>query len=117
MARFVVLSLTDDRLKNRVIDVAGPESLTTTQIIEIYEDVTGRHARRTHVPVPLLRVARGVAALFHPVAHRMLQVVTLGATSDATHDMSELLSEFPMQLTTFEESVREWAEGLESRQP
>lgn len=109
VARFVVLALTDERLNGRTIDVAGPEHLTSEQVVEIYEKVIGRAARRTHVPVPLLRVASGVAALVHPVARRMLQAMTITATNDVTHDMSELQSEFPMQLTTFEESAREWA--------
>jgi uncharacterized protein YbjT (DUF2867 family) len=115
MARFVVLALTDPRLKNRGIDVSAPEPLTSMQVIDIYENVTGRIARRTHVPVPLLRVASGVATLVHPVARRMLQMVTIAATSDITHDTTALQSEFPGHLTTFEESAREWAAILQQR--
>jgi len=112
VARFVLLGLTDARLKNRAIDVSGPEHLTSMQVIDIYENVTGRRARRTHVPVPLLRVASAVAALFHPVARRVLQVMTIAATNDVTHDTAELESEFSMQLTSFEESARDWAAKL-----
>lgn len=112
IARFVVLSLTDPRLKNRVIDVSGPEYLTSMQVIDIYERVTGRRVRRTHVPIPLLRVASGVAAFVHPVARRMLQTVTIAATNDIKHDMESLQAEFPGKFTTFEESASEWAAGL-----
>jgi uncharacterized protein YbjT (DUF2867 family) len=110
VARFVVLALHDERLRNRLINVGGPENLTQNQAIEILERVTGRRARRTRLPVAVLRTMSVLARPFHPGVGRMLRMGALMGSTDTLFDPEELLSEFPGEFIRFEDATREWFE-------
>jgi uncharacterized protein YbjT (DUF2867 family) len=110
VAKFVVLALDDHRLRRRVVEVGGPENLTQSEVIDLYELVTGRRARRTHIPVPVLRALRVLIGPFSSLARRLLTIGIVLATEEFPFDMTETLKEFPMELTRYEDVIRSWHE-------
>jgi NADH dehydrogenase len=110
VARFVVLALDDPRFRGRVIEVGGPENLTRNEVVSLYERTIGRRAKRTHIPAPVLQTLRVVVGPFNPVARRLLTMGTILATEDHSFDMGPTLSEFPMELTRYEDCIAKWHE-------
>ena len=110
VAKFVVLALDDPRLRRRVVDVGGPENLTQSEVIDLYEHVTGRRAKRTHIPVPALRALRALIGPFSPLVRRLLTMGILLATEEFPLEMGETLHEFPMELTRYEDVILHWHE-------
>lgn len=55
VARVAVAALRDPSARNAVVPVGGPEPLSPLEAVKIFEDVTGRPLRVTHVPVEHLR--------------------------------------------------------------
>jgi uncharacterized protein YbjT (DUF2867 family) len=103
VAEHAVQSLDDPRFANRDVPLGGPEAMSSNAVVKIFESVSGRSYRTTHVPRPLLLVLSPVAAFFNEgVASGM----SLGAQS-AMGDIidSPLQRELALPLTT----VREYA--------
>ena len=61
-------------------------------------------------PAPVLRTLRVVVGPFNPVARRLLTMGTILATEDHSFDMGPTLSEFPMELTRYEDCIAKWHE-------
>ncbi len=107
VARFVLLALQKDELRNRSIDVGGPENLTMAEVVHIFASVSGRSAKEKHVPVPVLRLMSYILWPFSSLAHRMLAAGIMMSTSDQTFDMTETLRRYPMRLTRLEDVAGE----------
>jgi len=112
MARFLVWSLHDDRLRNRVTVVGGPENLSQREIVDIYESVCGLTARRVHLPATVLRLLKLLVGPFHPVAKRILTMGILVADSDTGFDSHALHAEYSWRARTYEESARLWLDTV-----
>lgn len=111
MARFLVWSLDDTKLRNRRLLVGGPENLTQNEVIDRYESACGYPIRRNRVPLPLLKTVNFLVGPFHSVARRILSMGIQAATVDSSFDTGELLVEFPWQLRSYAESARIWHES------
>jgi NADH dehydrogenase len=92
--------------RNRLIDFGGPEALSHHQVVEIFEEETGRPIRRTHVPVEALeaQVAAAEDSLQASFAGLMLAMGTEGQRVD----LEPVLRDFPRELR----SVRDYARSL-----
>jgi uncharacterized protein YbjT (DUF2867 family) len=106
VAHFVLLALFNPEARNRVIEIGGPENLTPLEVAETFERLTGRVAKRRHVPLGLLRVMSTVLRPFDGGLSRQMAAGIHLNTSDQTFDASSLLEEFPLQLTRLEELAR-----------
>src|SRR5260370_34065230 len=73
VARFVCIACEDPRAWNRVIEVGGPENLTMNQVAEIFERVSGRHAKKRHIPLPVMRVMSVMKQPVNPDFNRLLR--------------------------------------------
>ena len=103
LAHYVLLALYHPGARNRVIEIGGPENLSAVEVAETFERVTGRRAKRSHVPLPVLRV---MSALLRPIdgaASRLMAAAVHLNSSDQTFDASRTLAEFPLRLTRLEE--------------
>ena len=103
-----IAAMTVDRpdALNAIVEIGGPENLTPLQVIEIFERVTGKKARRTHLPVPVMRFMAPLVRRFNPVFARMIQAGTLSATIPQPFDATRMLARFPMTPTRFEDWAR-----------
>lgn len=112
MARYVVWSLQDERLRNRRTVVGGPENLTQSEVVAIYEAAGGFAVKRVAIPLPVLRLLRLVVGPFQPVVRRILTMGIVTATGDLALATEELHSEFAWQPRSYADSVRRWFDAV-----
>ena len=106
VAHHVLAAIDDPRLTNVELPLGGPETLSTRQVVTIFEQVSGRPYSVIRVPRPVLRTIAPIAAAFDEgVASGM----SLGAQT-ALGDVfdSPLQRELDLPLT----SVRDYATRL-----
>jgi uncharacterized protein YbjT (DUF2867 family) len=103
-----VAALTVDRgdALNAFIAIGGPENLTLLDVVEIFERVTGKRARRQHLPVALLRVMARLVRPINPVFARMVAAGVYSATVPQPFDPAPMLARFPITPTRLEDWAR-----------
>lgn len=106
VAQFVLIALDDPAARNQIIDVGGPENLTLRQVVDVFARVTGRPARRRHVPRWLMRVMSAALRPVNPALSRQIAAGVHMDTQDHTLDMTETLRRFPVSLSRLEDVVR-----------
>ena len=106
VADVAVLTLDDPRASNAVVEIGGPENLTLDQVVDVYERVTGRKGKRTHLPVWLMRALSVIVRPFNPVFARQVQAGSLMATTPTPFDPALMLARYPVRLVRLEELVR-----------
>jgi uncharacterized protein YbjT (DUF2867 family) len=102
VARFVVRSLTLPAARNATIEIGGPEALSPLDVVEVFEQSTGRTFSLEHVPEEAL--VQQHASARDPL-EQSFGALMLGYARGDVVDMSRTLDVFPLQLT----SVREFA--------
>lgn len=107
VARLALIALESPETRNQVIEVGGPEDLSLLQVAEIFERVTGRTAKKRHVPLPAMRAMSLLMRLFNPALSRQIAAGIYMDTEDQSLDMTETLQRFPVQLKRLEDVVRE----------
>lgn len=107
VARFAVIALTDPRLKNRTIEIGGPDNISKNEVAKLYEKYSGRKASVSHVPTGVMKVMGPILRPFNPVISRLMAFSVWGDTTDQTFNPSALLKEFPMALTHVDDFIRE----------
>lgn len=107
IARLAVIALTDPRLKNRSIDVGGPDNVTKNQIAEMYGRFFGRKPKVAHVPTGVMKVMGPILRPVQPVLSRLMSISVWADTEDISFDTTAMLQEFPMTLTRVEDFIRE----------
>ena len=103
VARLAVRALADPALRDRTIEVGGPEDLTAMDVVRVYERLAGRRARVTRLPLPVLRVASRLARPLHAGIAQVLQAGVLGDGVDQRFDAAPLAEWFPDGLTRLED--------------
>ena len=106
VVRFALIGLDRPEAINQTIEIGGPENLTLNQVAQLYEQILGVSAKRSHIPLAVLRAASALLQPFNPVASRMMKLSVLMDTVDQTFDPSETLRRYPMRLTHLEDVVR-----------
>jgi NADH dehydrogenase len=106
VAEYVIIALRDSRANNRILEIGGPENLTLNQVARVFEDVSGRTGKKSHVPLPLLRVMSVITKPLVPALSRAMSAGVYMDTADQRFDMNETLREFPMRLTRLQEFVQ-----------
>jgi NADH dehydrogenase len=103
VARFVSISLDDPRACNMVIDVGGPENLTMNQVVEIFERISGRKAKKRHIPLPMMRIMSVLMQPINPTMSRLIRNGIYVDTANLRYDTTETARTFGVQQTPFEE--------------
>ena len=106
VAHMALLALNDAEARGRVIEIGGPENLTLEQVAALFERASGRTAKKTYVPLPMMRAMAVVLRPLNPALARQIEAAILMDTADMTFDPTETLTRFPMRLTPLEEVVR-----------
>ena len=83
VARFVELAVVDPDLRGGLIEVGGPENLSMNQFARAFEALAGKADRKSHVPLPMMRL---MSVLMRPVNPTLARQVQAGVVMD-THDM------------------------------
>jgi len=106
VAEVAAMSLDRPDTLNGEVEIGGPENLTMLQVVDVVERVTGRRAKRRHLPVTVMRVLPALVRPFNPVFARAVQAGALTATIPQPFDSAPMLARFPITPTRLEEWVR-----------
>jgi uncharacterized protein YbjT (DUF2867 family) len=108
VAQFAVRALIDPRLKNRTLDIGGPQNVTNNQVAELYGKMIGVTPKINHMPSFM---ARAMSIILKSTQPGISRIMYLGSLPDdafcETFDPAPLLAEFPIQLTTLEEFIHD----------
>ncbi len=106
VARLVVRAFVDDRLRGEVIEIGGPENLSSAEVVATFERISGRQARVIHFPLGVLRALARFAPPVHQGVTRALQAIVHAETAEQRFDPGPLLARFPMTLQPLEDWAR-----------
>ena len=95
MARFVDLAAADPALRARMIDVGGPENLTMTEFVRIFQHETGANGKIGHIPRPLMRLGSIAAKPINPAMARQIQAGIIMDTQPQAFDATATRSGYP----------------------
>lgn len=108
VAHIAVIALTDPaRLKNRTVEMGGPDNVTRNQIAEMYARFSGKPLKKMNVPTGVMKVMGPLLRPIQPVLSRLMSFSVWTDTADQTFNTSAMLKEFPMTLTRVEDFIRE----------
>ncbi len=116
-ARYAVLALTDPRLKNRSLDIGGPENISKNDVVRLYEKHAGRKASVKHIPVGMMKVMGPLLRPIQPVLSRLMSFSVWTDTTDQRFDPRAVQEEFPIALTRVDDFVREKVTNPETTTP
>jgi NADH dehydrogenase len=103
VAQFAVASLNTPMARNATLELGGPESISPSGAVEIFERAGGKAFAVTHVPVEALQAQ--LAAATDPL-QKSFAGLMLGYASVAPIDMATTLKAFPLKLRTVTEHAR-----------
>ena len=106
VAEVATMALDDPRAEHAIVEIVGPENLTLMQVADIFERVTGRRGKRTHLPVWFMRALGAVMKPVNPVFARQVNAGAMMASSATPADPTTMLAQYPVRLITLEEWVR-----------
>jgi NADH dehydrogenase len=106
VAKVIVGALRIPSLRSEIIEVGGPQNLTSSEVVETFERVSGKKAKVGHIPIPVARAMSRVIKPMHPGISRIMKVGVLSETEDQTFDPSSLRTKIPITLTPLEEWAR-----------
>lgn len=106
VTRFACIAFENPRTRNEVIGVGGPENLTLNQVAETFERVSGRQAKKRHIPLPMMRAMSILMQPVNPALSRQIRLGVFMDTANLCYDMTETANTFGVGMTPLEEIVR-----------
>ena len=99
VARFAARSVTASRAANATLELGGPEAISPSAVVRIFERVGGRPFETQHVPEDAL--AAQAAAATDPMSRSFSTLMRCYARGDAI-PMTDVLEGIPVRLTSVE---------------
>ena len=106
-ANAVVLALRIPELRGKTLEIGGPENLTARQVVATFEKVSGRRAKVSSLPLPIVRAMSRTIRPVHPGISRIMQLGVVNETTDQTFDAAHMRTRLPIGLTSLEDFARE----------
>ncbi len=103
VAEFAVQSLANPAARNAALELGGPEALSPTQVIRIFEQVAGKPFDVQHVPVATLEAQLAAAP---DSLQRTFAALMLAHAKGDPIPMGETLARFQMPLTSVQDYAR-----------
>ena len=82
VAEFVVKILAREEVKNEVVEIGGPSTMSMNEVTTLVEKQLGRGGRRRHIPVVAMKLLPPVVRMFDELAARLM---TLGYFATIEH--------------------------------
>ncbi|MBX3058950.1 MAG: SDR family oxidoreductase [Anaerolineae bacterium] len=111
VAAFAVIALEEASARNQTINVGGPENLTLNQVAALFEKASGQPAKKSHVPLPMMRMMRVVVKPFNPMLSLQITGGIVMDTENQTCDMSATLQRYPVKLHHMAEVAQQMVES------
>lgn len=107
VARTVELAILDPTMRGRTLEVGGPENLTMTEFVRVFQAETGSAGRIGRVPLTVMRVGARLTRPMNPALARQMQAGLIMDTRPQTFDGVEAGPDgTPAPLTCLAEVVR-----------
>jgi uncharacterized protein YbjT (DUF2867 family) len=106
VAKMVVASVDDERLKGETVEIGGPDNLSSNGVAELFGRISGKKAKVTHLPIAAAKAAAIAAKRFHPGVSRVISAAVVFENTDQTFDSREVTSKYPIRLTSLEDWAR-----------
>ena len=107
VAYIAVIALTDPaRLKNRTVEMGGPDNMTKNQVAELYSRFSSKPLKKSNIPTGVMKVMGPILRPVQPVLSRLMILSVWVDTDNQTFDSTSMLKEFPMTLTRVEDFIR-----------
>jgi uncharacterized protein YbjT (DUF2867 family) len=105
VAAFSIASLNNSSAKNATIELGGPDAVSPLEVVNIFEEQTGKAFERTHVPLEALQAQSESAP--DPISKSFACLMISFADGNIV-DMRKTLESFPLTLR----SVQDYAKGV-----
>ncbi len=96
--------------RNAVKTIGGPDVLSRIQVLEIVERLVGKKAKRSHVPVAMLKIIRVITRPINPGLSYLLDVTLAEENPSHTDEWAPSRLDWTGP-TTVEDVVSRWVEG------
>jgi len=103
VAKFCVESLNNKTAENRILELGGPQALSQFDVVQVFEEISGKKFEVQHIPIDALQLQMDEAA--DPMQKSFSGLMLCLANGDPI-DMDEILKEFPLTLKSVEEYAR-----------
>jgi uncharacterized protein YbjT (DUF2867 family) len=108
VAAAVDLAVHDQSLRGHLVEVAGPQNLTYTQLADRLITASGKPGRIRRIPLPMLRAMSILARPLSPTFARQAQAAVVMNTTDMTVDVSAARDRLPtIPATTLDQLIRQ----------
>lgn len=108
VATFIVKAVRRQGALSKIYEIGGPEALSWSQVVALFEKVLGRRVRAIYAPAALFRLQQLLLSPFSPAAGNMMGMNWAVGTQDTVCDTAAA-SEFGVTLTTSEQFLRDKA--------
>lgn len=75
VAAEAVAAVLDPAAPSVTLELGGPDDMTRREALVLLEQALGREARRKHIPLPMVKLMRGVLGVVHPGMRYLLDMV------------------------------------------
>lgn len=106
VAKLVVAAIDDQRMRGEIVEIGGPENLSSNNVAEVFGRISGKKVKVTHLPLAAARAAGAAIKKVHPGVSRVIKSAILSETTDQTFDSAGLVEKYPIKLTRLED----WAD-------
>jgi NADH dehydrogenase len=107
MAQYAVLSLKNDELKNKTLEIGGLDNLSRNDIAVLYGELADKTVKISHVPRAVLRVFSTILKPFHGGISRVMAVSEYFDRSDMSFDMRPTLEKYPIYPLRLRDFIKE----------
>jgi uncharacterized protein YbjT (DUF2867 family) len=108
VAKYAIMSLNNPEVHNKIIEAGGPEAMSQQEVVQIFEEVSGKTFSVEYIPVEALQVQESNAK--DPLQQSFASLM-LSYAAGASIDMGEMNKTFSIQLT----SVHDYAKNVLSQ--
>lgn len=105
VAQFALEALNNPAAKNTTLEFGGPEALSPLEVVQIFEEMSGRKFEVQLIPEEALKAQK--AAATDPLSQSFSALMLAYAHGDVI-DMTQVLKTYPVKLTT----LREYAQRV-----
>ena len=103
VAQFAAASVNNPQAQNAIVELGGPQGISPSNVIKIFERISGKPFEVTYVPVETLQTQ--LTGATDPM-QKSYAGLMLGYTSHTSIDMAATLKTFPLTLRTVEDYAR-----------
>lgn len=106
VAEFIVAAIDNPVLDNAVVELGGPESLSSLEVKAIFEKVLNKPLKIKKTPPVMMKVMGNVFSLFNEGASNIFKLNYMAATESSNVDSTEWAKKLGIRLIKAEEYLR-----------